>query len=337
MKRIESFDIAKGIALIAVMVGHTSYVGVPDCIVDATYAFTMPLFFIVSGYFLKPETQVDGAFLQKNLRGLIVPYIITSILVILLSIPTSLLMGWDVAGQLFYWVLAALYGSGSPVETMPAGIGFIGAIWYLLALFWAKATVSLSRRTEHPLPLLCILFALSYLSKEFLWLPLAIQPGICAALFLYIGQQVRSTKVLEDGVLPTWAWVLMALTGLIAAIHYGHLYMVTNIYADGPIDAVGGVCLTLCIIKGSEYVHGKAPFLVGWLAKVGRYSLPLFCMHLVELDAAPWELLLEKLSSLPLPVWIGALLVRFLLVAVLTFILWLMPARLSGCFFPEKR
>ena len=51
MKRLASFDISRAIALLAVVVGHTSFAGVPTTVVDACYSFDMPLFFLVSGYF----------------------------------------------------------------------------------------------------------------------------------------------------------------------------------------------------------------------------------------------------------------------------------------------
>ena len=47
MKRLAAFDIAKGIAMIAVIVGHCDLLGVPDSIRDFCFSFHMPLFFIV--------------------------------------------------------------------------------------------------------------------------------------------------------------------------------------------------------------------------------------------------------------------------------------------------
>lgn len=44
-KRMIEYDIAKGIGIIAVLLGH-SKIGV-----DIIYTFHMPLFFVISGYF----------------------------------------------------------------------------------------------------------------------------------------------------------------------------------------------------------------------------------------------------------------------------------------------
>ena len=49
-KRIEWIDIAKGIGIILVVIGHISQIEVLN---DIIYSFHMPLFFIISGYLYK--------------------------------------------------------------------------------------------------------------------------------------------------------------------------------------------------------------------------------------------------------------------------------------------
>ena len=49
-KRIEWIDIAKGIGIILVVIGHISQIKVLN---DIIYSFHMPLFFIISWYLYK--------------------------------------------------------------------------------------------------------------------------------------------------------------------------------------------------------------------------------------------------------------------------------------------
>lgn len=48
-KRDAEFDIAKGILILCVVIGH----GGSDSIADFMYRFHMPLFFILSGFFYR--------------------------------------------------------------------------------------------------------------------------------------------------------------------------------------------------------------------------------------------------------------------------------------------
>lgn len=53
--RIKYMDIAKGIGMLMVLVGHT-YAGF---LCSLANSFHMPLFFIISGYFFKPSQRKE--------------------------------------------------------------------------------------------------------------------------------------------------------------------------------------------------------------------------------------------------------------------------------------
>lgn len=115
--------------------------------------------------------------------------------------------------------------------------------------------------------------------------------------------------------------------------------MVSNTYAHGLVDIVGGVCGSLCVIKACALFEQYVPSCIVMLfAKYGAITLPVFCMHLVELNVFPWESIVEIVSAaLPLPIWIPILLLRFMLVAVMTLVLWAMPRAISGIYFRSRK
>lgn len=51
-QREKSFDIAKGIGMLAVVLGHMS---IPAKMGDFIFSFHMPLFFLINGYFFKKK------------------------------------------------------------------------------------------------------------------------------------------------------------------------------------------------------------------------------------------------------------------------------------------
>lgn len=67
--------------------------------------------------------------------------------------------------------------------------------------------------------------------------------------------------------------------------------MVSNTYQHGAIDVIGGICGAAVLIKLSELASERPPAVTRFLAWIGRDTLPLFCMHLVVLNAAPWSVL----------------------------------------------
>ena len=83
-KRIAAYDIARGIAMLAVIVGHTNTQGMPATIVDFCYSFDMPLFFIISGYFCRPDARLDRGYVLKNARALLLPYALTCVILLAL-------------------------------------------------------------------------------------------------------------------------------------------------------------------------------------------------------------------------------------------------------------
>lgn len=60
-KRIDWIDIAKGIGIISVILGHLR---TPLYISEMIFSFHMPLFFVISGYFYKERKLKNFIFLK---------------------------------------------------------------------------------------------------------------------------------------------------------------------------------------------------------------------------------------------------------------------------------
>lgn len=342
-KRIGYFDIARGVALLAVIVGHSSETGTPWPLVQFCYSFDMPLFFIISGWFCKPGQRFTGEFVKKSAKGLLLPYLATCVILLLAFTVRGLVIpehGGGVAELLGRWTIACLYGAGGTwPDIMPAGVTGVGAIWYLLALFLAKIMLTAANQTKHPVVAIVALFAFGYLTADKFWLPWSFQAACCAVLWLWFGQKARAGDLLEHGRIHPVAWCLMLAFWLYAAHVGGNLWMVANIYADGLLfDMLGGICGSLCVLKACMLLEEHAPRLVKPVQAFGTITLPVFCMHLVELDALPWDLVVAGLTAhLPHGIWAAALLVRFLVIAGLTGILHCLPRPISGIYFPGRK
>lgn len=69
--------------------------------------------------------------------------------------------------------------------------------------------------------------------------------------------------------------------------------MVSNTYQHGAIDVIGGICGAAVLIKLSGLASERLPTVTRSLAWIGRNTLPLFCMHLVVLNAISWSALID--------------------------------------------
>jgi fucose 4-O-acetylase-like acetyltransferase len=92
--RLVNFDIAKAICMVLVVIGHYIPDNAPDWYVmnrEFIYSFHMPLFMFASGYiyiaFKKDESY--GHFIMKKVRRLMIPYFVTSIIVITIKLITE--------------------------------------------------------------------------------------------------------------------------------------------------------------------------------------------------------------------------------------------------------
>ena len=56
-KRIEYIDIARGIGILLVVMGHNDFSLISPFLFKLIYSFHMPLFFFMSGIFFKPHSS----------------------------------------------------------------------------------------------------------------------------------------------------------------------------------------------------------------------------------------------------------------------------------------
>lgn len=139
MKRIEYIDIAKGIAILLVVVGHTlcyglygfEYAWKQSKLMQFIYSFHMPLFMFLSGLVSVTAVQ-KSEILQdvvKRLRALIVPFLVIGA-IYSMCLYGNLHFIYDEMkfGYWYLWVLFFFY-----IATYPICIG--GEWTYLLASF----------------------------------------------------------------------------------------------------------------------------------------------------------------------------------------------------------
>ena len=338
--RIEYIDIAKGIGMILVIIGHCA--GIPNWLNRFVFSVHMPLFFILSGYtFSTKRNPSIKESIKKNAKALLIPYAVSCIIIIAVNTILAVIRHQDVLHEFELWTVSAIYGSGThylPVfDTWGIPITFIGALWFLLAMFFARILFDLILRSKTPFLWTVASFFAGYVSaRQIGWLPFSFQGGMCAVLFMYIGYVIRKNDLFRWDKIHWTLKVLMLAFWMYCVKFCGHLYMVSNSYYDGFLDIIGAVSGTFIIVYISQGLEKLTVFRVP-LSALGRISLGVMCAHCIVLDCFPTSNIAGSLlyrTGVPYGVWEMAIL--FIMTGVVTFILFLIP-KVNAMMFPAYR
>lgn len=326
-KRIAYFDVARAFAIAAVIVSHTA--PVESLVHDLCFTFDLPLFFLTSGYFLRPERRLDRRFLVRSLRSVMLPYAVTCLIVIGLSGVRGVLLASESAcGNMARWALASLYGAGDAFQSWPAVLfGSIGAIWFLPALFFVRlglVTINGLRKEWAKAIAVVLLLLLGLWSRNFIWLPMSIQPAMVSLPFAYAGQLVRRSGLLDARRHTNVVWPLMALTFAGLVLLGGHMYLSVAYFYDGVlVGLAGGIVGSLCVLKLSQWLCGLARNGLRALEWTGRSTLAILCMHLVEMNVGP--LTVPIVVATLAGAWLVQLAVRVATIVALCAVAWALP------------
>ncbi len=301
-KRTRYIDIARGIAIICIILGHLGIKSINRVV----FTFHVPIFFFITGFFLKADDF--SSFVKKKFRTLIIPYFATCVIIIIFAFlfeifkHNNLINGLDVIKK---WVYAALYGAGDNYF-QPFYIKGIGAIWFLWATFWGACflQISLHMKDIFRILFITILFFLGYWSRRFLWFPLSIQAGCCATMFMYFGflfcQNLSVFKDLKIEIRIVWT-IVAFIVWFYFIRDFQSFWLVHCDVGRGPADIFGCICVCYCVLLISFAIDNHFEWIAQKLAYLGKYSLIMLCVHIIELDTFPWNTLIFKFISVGLP------------------------------------
>ena len=200
-KRLDYFDMAKGIGIILVVIGHlqgkdifalSPYI-LPVC--TWIFSFHMPLFFIISGMLIHYKKDLDKdlpTLIKKRFRGIMIPYYCFSVCYISIVLYALFIEHSIMPGTLLVnlWYILSTYG--------------MSVLWFLPTLFLGEVlfiTISKKLDTKKSIMLLVILTILASLGawglQQFTYntpllerlheLAIVILRPILAATFIAIG------------------------------------------------------------------------------------------------------------------------------------------------------
>ena len=206
-ERNQWLDIAKGITIILMVLGHSS---IPQTISHFIYAFHMPLFFVASGWVTQFNKYDIRQFTTHKIRTLLLPFVIYSAIV--LSLTISVLHQYD----LVFWVR---FGWG----------GY--ALWFVPVLFVAliisRLIYGLENRIIRMISVLIFFMGGAILSYNKISLPWNFSAVPYAVVFIMLGSELNKVqkKMIEQPNIPIL--ILSAIATFFISTQY-HLDMAWN-------------------------------------------------------------------------------------------------------------
>lgn len=275
-KRIPFVDIAKGIGILLVVLGHSRQ---PDD--PVIFAVHMPLFFCISGYLYSAGGSV-GNFVGRKFRGLYVPFVFWNCVFVLLSAAFGWYgMTWAKAGASCGWIVALCEKSN-----------FLGATWFLAGMFgvtilYRLLDLAFSRLDDFRRRLVLALVFVGISAAAFSYkLPGGWSRPLVLSVFFGVGAFVRALEE-KVGATRLWRWwvvpAALAVFFPIALTQTAH--QGPNVYSSPVLFVVAGLCGTYAIVWLCRLMDGAKGGLVAKLSKgltfLGRNSLDIVIWHFV--------------------------------------------------------
>ena len=239
------------------IMGHVGFGQIFDKYI---HAFHMPMWFIISGYFINLNRPFKS-YLHSKLKVLIIPYIIFSL---------SYEIIWSILGHSRWEALVWPNSLLIPLN---------GALWFLPAMFFADIIgYGLLKGTKRNyFTFILTLIVVSFVGTSvFCKLPFSFDSGLVGVSLLMTGYALR-----EKG-LPHIRGCLLYITILLSIILVfinGYINVRLNLYAFSALFYLNAILSTIVYWNIARIITVKYEHRLSFFYEVGRYSLLYVCVN----------------------------------------------------------
>ena len=270
-KHINWADSAKGITILAVVLGH-----IATPLTNFIFSWHMPMFFFLSGFFLKKPDSYKNKFIE-DMKKLMIPYLIFGLVGLLAELIKRRLFpnysfitpNINLADELkgiFIWM---------DITRMHT-YGFV--LWFLPTLLWSRTLVRwLLFKVKNFWFVIAISlgFYLLLINQKSFILPLAIDKGLLVTIWVVLGfYSFNYFNKIRFYILYIYTLACLGILLLLPIPIFNLAFK----YGPNPIyNLIYSLIIILIILAGCKLV-GDQPYL-RWLRYFGISSLIIFVLH----------------------------------------------------------
>lgn len=293
--RVESIDIAKGLLMSMVVLGHIINMDYPiaSYIKSFIYVFHVPAFFVITGILTDPQkvsAEKPSHFVWRKCKSLLLPYVLFEVFAAILQMMILGTGYLNLTGAVVNIIL--IYCNA-------------GTTWFLPTLFIANVLEYVYLKLRNHFKILSHVLVLVSCIVPFC-LPkthvfIVVSRSLLAFVFILAGTYIVK-KIYEYTEKERKKWIVAVSVGIVAVITLcnGKVGMNLCEFHNPILYLIGAISGSVFIISLSQLVHGR------FFARIGTYSLVIMGTHL------NYIVLFEKyfhIENLPLHLWIPMLLI----------------------------
>jgi polysaccharide biosynthesis protein PslL len=287
-KRINYIDVARGIGILLVVMGHNDFAAISPFLHKLIYSFHMPLFFFLSGYFLN-TTIGFWNFVVKRFNSLLKPYYFTIFLIYFFSISFEKMSFATAITR----TVKSLYAAGHYIDWVQ--------LWFLPHLFvvslyaylFYQVAGRIRNRWIRWLILLLTLFVASLYLRSFypfeiavfgkgytlFGLPFSLDLVLLSGFFFILGSEVRQMKT--EGLFSNIFFMLATGAALVLMTVFlaPQIDLNTRMYDSFLVSTVEAVTGILFIMSLSRQIDLHTSWASTLFQYLGRISLIILIFH----------------------------------------------------------
>lgn len=287
VNRVEWIDVAKGIAIILMILGHC--ISIDSWFRLIIFSFHMPFFLIVSGYFYK-RTNFK-IFIKKQVQGLLIPYCIAITIEYTLKI---IFQNWPLQNTVITGFFSIITGLSYTSKISYVHAVGTGVLWFLPMLFCVRLIFYLVEKylKEKNLLIATVVIFLVltgyWLGKAGYWLPYSLDVALYSLIFYFLGFTIKRFNISEIifkdfryGIIICLIWIFGVYQRLV-------LELATRYYPGILTCIVIALSGTIVFFYVSYFIS-KIKVLKNLFIFYGRGTIFIFAIHHLEWVFIPYN------------------------------------------------
>lgn len=309
--RIEYFDVARGISMIFVMLGHSFLLS--DKVTALFCSFYMSIFFFISGYLYKSCSF--RSLLNKLCYGLVIPYFSGIFILFIIS----RIIGLD--SNIPEIAMSSILYADSNLAPYSGQLWFLYVLFFVQIIFWFLSKIDIKLGGVIALIIIMEVFDVNISIFRLTTVIMAIPVFASGYLFKENNSNEVIKKIMN---LRTWQLILMFLLSIfLSYFHYcvynGSISYWSDIYNNLFLFYLNAFLGTIVWINISKCISLKTTKLKNILMIVGRDTVPLLIFHPLLL-AISRRIFRMLFFEIPTGLWIDNMLSIILVTFVVLFI-----------------
>jgi fucose 4-O-acetylase-like acetyltransferase len=276
-KRILFVDIAKGIAIILMILGHVVEHGV---VRNAIFSFHMPLFLITSGFFYKNRTFKDEL---KNvfLRLLLPTFVVLFVVNLISGLNTKDLF------TAFFNAVKVILGGSTHSTKIVFDFGSVGVCWFIYLLVGVRLLFNINKKIAKDNDLLLGLIVLVETLAGYLlgingyWMAWVVDIALVGIVFYFAGYILNKYNILKK-ICSSKISLLLLLVIWVVGIKYAPIELAIRSYPCGFWCIIVAIAGSITVLKISMLIEKYLKYSAKVLAWAGKNSLYILYGHYVE-------------------------------------------------------